>query len=212
LKIFLEKLEKYFKGMKPLILLLSLFFTGAVLSNPVNEVPFKKEGDLFNFYIEIPAGTKEKWEINKSSGLLELEQKNNQARIVSFLAYPGNYGFIPQTISGDGDPIDLIDLDESSPQGTVKQVKIIGAIYFKDRGEPDYKYIAVSPSGTFNGVNTIEELLLYKPSVAEIIKLWFLSYKESGKMNFIRFIDLDESMDILRVSHERWRTEQNETN
>ena len=154
--------------------------------------------------MEIPSGHKEKWELNKDSGSLELETRRGQKRIINFLPYPGNYGFIPQTLSGDGDPLDLIDLDESSPQGTIKKIKIIGAMYFEDKKQDDYKFIGVSPDGTFKGIQSIEELLLEKPAALEILKLWFMSYKKAGKMTFIRFIGLEESKRILAESHDRW--------
>lgn len=179
-----------------------------VLSNPIDEIPFIQDKNLFNFFVEIPGGSKEKWEINKENGLLELEQREGKDRIINFLSYPGNYGFIPQTLSGDGDPIDLIDLDESFPKGEIKQVKIIGAIYFEDNKEIDYKFIGVSPNGSFKKVNSIEEMLLEKPALLEILKLWFLSYKQPGKMEFIRFIQKEESIKILNKSHLRWSEKQ----
>tara|TARA_B100000427_G_C15423745_1_gene557578 strand:- start:268 stop:861 length:594 start_codon:yes stop_codon:yes gene_type:complete len=190
--------------MKTVIILFNLILVPTVLSNPVDEIPYIHDESLFNFFVEIPSGSKEKWEINKDTGLLEIEQREGKNRIINFLSYPGNYGFIPQTLSGDGDPIDLIDLDESFPKGGIKQVKIIGAIYFEDNKEIDYKYIGVSPNGTFKKINSIEELLLEKPALLEILKLWFLSYKKSGKMEFIRFIQKEESIKILNQSHLRW--------
>ena len=194
--------------MKTAIILFNLIAVSTILSNPIDEIPFIQDEELSNFFVEIPSGSKEKWEINKDTGLLELELREGKKRIISFLPYPGNYGFIPQTLSGDGDPIDLIDLDESSPQGAIKQVKIIGAIYFEDKKEIDYKFIGVSPNGTFKDVNSIEELLLEKPVLFEILKLWFLSYKQPGKMVFIRYILKEESIEILNKSHQKWSEKQ----
>ena len=194
--------------MKTVLIIFNLIVVPMVLSNPIDEIPFIQDKNLFNFFVEIPGGSKEKWEINKENGLLELEQREGKDRIINFLSYPGNYGFIPQTLSGDGDPIDLIDLDESFPKGEIKQVKIIGAIYFEDNKEIDYKFIGVSPNGSFKKVNSIEEMLLEKPALLEILKLWFLSYKQPGKMEFIRFIQKDESIKILNKSHLRWSEKQ----
>ena len=176
------------KGVNITINLLGLMFFGnACFSNPINDVPFKAPDGLYNFYIEIPGGTKEKWEVDKKTGVLKKDQKNGKDRVVNFLPYPGNYGFIPQTLSGDGDPIDLIDLDESLGRGTIKRISVIGAMYFEDNNEIDYKFVGVSREGTFKHLDSIEDLFFEKPSVLEIIKLWFLSYKKQGKMVFFKF-------------------------
>lgn len=185
-------------------LALILLFTPKSFSNPIDEVPFNAEKNLYNFFVEIPAGSKEKWELDEGTGLLELEQRKGNNRIINFLPYPGNYGFIPQTLSGDGDPVDLIDLDETSQRGNIKQVKILGAMYFEDEGEVDYKFIGASPYGTFREFNSIEELLIKRPNSLEILRIWFLSYKESEKMIFYRFIEREESIDLLTKSHKRW--------
>ena len=143
------------------------------------------EGDTLLFRIEIPAGTKQKWEFNFETGEMEKDYKDGKERIIQFLPYPGNYGFIPETLAGDGDPIDVIDLDEAGERGELKKVRIIGALNFEDKKEEDIKFIGVSPSGTFGHIQSIEQLLLEKPAVLEILKSWFLNYKKPGKMVFM---------------------------
>ena len=174
-------------------------------ANPINEIPYKLNNGHYNFFVEIPAGTKQKWEVNKNSGLLEWEEKNGKKRIVKFLGYPGNYGFIPQTLGGDGDPLDVIDLDESKPRGSVVETKIIGGIYFEDKKESDIKLIATSISGIYKDINSIDELLFNKPEVISIIRDWFLSYKKPGKMVFFRYINHNEISDMIEQSHLRWK-------
>ncbi len=187
------------KGVNITIKLLGLmFFDNACFSNPINDVPFKAPDGLYNFYIEIPGGTKEKWEVDKKTGVLKKDQQNGKDRVVNFLPYPGNYGFVPQTLAGDGDPIDLIDLDESLGRGTIKRVSVIGAMYFEDNNEIDYKFVGVSREGTFKHLDSIEDLFFEKPSVLEIIKLWFLSYKKQGKMVFFKFWTVERHLGSLR--------------
>ncbi len=194
------------KGVNITINLLGLMFFGnACFSNPINDVPFKAPDGLYNFYIEIPGGTKEKWEVDKKTGVLKKDQKNGKDRVVNFLPYPGNYGFIPQTLSGDGDPIDLIDLDESLGRGTIKRISVIGAMYFEDNNEIDYKFVGVSREGTFKHLDSIEDLFFEKPSVLEIIKLWFLSYKKQGKMVFFKFLDSREASRLIEAANQRWK-------
>lgn len=194
------------KGVNITINLLGfMFFGDACFSNPINDVPFKAPDGLYNFYIEIPGGTKEKWEVDKKTGVLKKDQKNGKDRVVNFLPYPGNYGFIPQTLSGDGDPIDLIDLDESLGRGTIKRISVIGAMYFEDNNKIDYKFVGVSREGTFKHLGSIEDLFFEKPSVLEIIKLWFLSYKKQGKMVFFKFLDRREASRLIEAANQRWK-------
>ena len=60
--------------------------------------------------------------------MLEWEEKDGEKRVVKFLGYPGNYGFIPQTLGGDNDPLDVIDLEESIDRGEIVTRKIIVAL------------------------------------------------------------------------------------
>lgn len=194
--------------VRNIFIFMLIFKSSFIASNPIDEISFKSSDNLHNFYVEISGGTKEKWEINKKNGLLEKDQKNGIDRIINFLPYPGNYGFVPQTISGDGDPIDLIDLEESFPRGKFKKIKVIGAIYFEDKKDTDYKFIGISPTGTFKNIESIEDLLLKRPSVLEILKKWFSSYKKPGKMIFFRFIDKEEALTLLDEAHKKWAIKQ----
>ncbi|MEC7394112.1 MAG: inorganic diphosphatase, partial [Verrucomicrobiota bacterium] len=67
----------------------------ALLASPLHEIPYRNPDGSYNLFIEIPAGTQQKWEVNKRSGKLESEEKDGKKRVVKFLPYPGNYGFIP---------------------------------------------------------------------------------------------------------------------
>ena len=160
--------------------------------------------DTLLFWIEIPAGTKQKWEFNFETGEMEKDYKDGKERIIQFLPYPGNYGFIPETLAGDGDPIDVIDLDEAGERGELKEVRIIGALDFKDKKEEDIKFIGVSPNGTFGNIQSIEQLLLEKPAVLEILKSWFLNYKKPGKMVFYRYIDRESSSRLIENARKKW--------
>lgn len=183
-----------------------LIFTSKFLSsNPVNEINIRNKDGSYNFFVEIPAGTKEKWEVNKHNGLLEWEEKNGRKKVVKFLPYPGNYGFIPQTYGADGDPVDVVDLDESIERGSVKKIKIVGGLYFEDKKIVDIKFIGLNPEGTFKNIETMQDLVLNKFASLEILKIWFESYKKSGKMVFFRLIDRDESIKIIEGYHERWK-------
>ena len=166
----------------------------------------KSFSDTLRFRIEIPAGTKQKWEFNDKTGEMEKDYKDGKERIIQFLPYPGNYGFIPETLAGDGDPIDVIDLDESEERGELKEVRIIGALNFEDKKEEDIKFVGVSPNGTFGQIQSIEQLLMEKPAVLEILKSWFLNYKKPGKMVFYGYMSRNESVRLIDSARAKWKT------
>ena len=189
--------------MKSYVLIVFTFFSLNLFANPGDLNKYKISDDHYNFYVEIPAGTKQKWEVNKD-GILEWEEKDGEKRVVKFLSYPGNYGFIPQTLGGDNDPIDVIDLEESVDRGEVVVRKIIGGMYFEDKKDIDIKLIAIDEKGVFSNYESIDQLILEKPGVLEILKSWFMSYKKPGKMVFYRYINKKESQEIIEDAHKKW--------
>jgi inorganic pyrophosphatase len=89
--------------------------------------------------IEIPSGSRNKYELDKVTGLLKLDRV-----LYSAVTYPGDYGFIPGTLAEDGDPLDvLVMINESTFPGCLITVRPVGVLYMKDRGEPDEKVLAV---------------------------------------------------------------------
>ena len=146
-----------------------------------------KQGDI-TAVIEIPAGTNHKYEYNYESKKYVCEIRNGKPRVVKFLPYPGNYGFIPGTLmdqerGGDGDALDVLVLSESIPQGRVIGIKPIATLKLIDKGEEDHKIIAVPTNKELNVLNVTSFEDLSGP-VKEIIKTWFTSYKGPGKMKF----------------------------
>jgi inorganic pyrophosphatase len=105
---------------------------------------------LVNAVIEIPAGTNQKWEVNKVTGSIEWEHFTpDSSRVIDYLPYPANYGFVPQTglpleSGGDGDPIDVFVLGPSIAREQIVSVRIIGIIHMLDDHESDSKLLAVS--------------------------------------------------------------------
>lgn len=108
-----------------------------------------------NAIIEIPQGSRAKYEIDKPSGLLKLDRV-----IYSSFYYPHNYGFIPQTYGDDKDPLDILVLSSISVQPLcIIEAKVIGVMQMIDGGEADDKIIAVAAHDmSVNHLNNIEEL------------------------------------------------------
>jgi inorganic pyrophosphatase len=99
------------------------------------------ETDLktFNAVIEIPKGTRQKIELDKASGLFRVDRI-----LQSSMVYPANYGFIPQTLSEDKDPLDVLVLGQDPiATGIFLECRAIGFVRMKDGGAWDEKIIAV---------------------------------------------------------------------
>ncbi len=163
-----------------------------------------EDGDI-NVVIEIPTGSVEKWEVEKTSGTLKWEFVDGKPREVKYLGYPGNYGMIPKTLlpkelGGDGDPLDVIVLGPAVERGSVIKSKVIGVLQLLDRGEQDDKLIAVLEDTPFYEVNSLEELDANFNGVSEIVKLWFANYKGPGKMEPKGFADEKVAREILNTA------------
>ncbi len=105
--------------------------------------------------IEIPQGSRAKYEIDKETGLLKLDRV-----IYSSFHYPINYGFIPQTFGQDGDPLDICILSSQSIQPLcLVEATVIGNMQMIDSGEADDKIIAVAAKDpSVNYISDIDEL------------------------------------------------------
>ena len=99
-----------------LTVFLLLLLLGCVEKVPSEDVPDTINKELWvKMLVEIPAGTLEKYEINKSSGILQMDSIYGKPRLIDYLGYPANYGMIPNTLlpkskGGDGDPLDVISI------------------------------------------------------------------------------------------------------
>lgn len=152
-------------------------------SKNVETYPLKSEDGFFHAVIEIPAGTNAKYEFDAETITYEIDQRDGKDRIIQYLPYFGNYGFLPSTLSarakgGDGDPLDIIVLSESVPQGSIIPVNLLGTIKLMDNGELDYKIIAVPADEQLNvlKVKTLSELKSQHPSILQIMEIWLTNY------------------------------------
>ena len=101
--------------------------------------PGKHPPEEVTALIEIPSGSRNKYELDKDSGLMRLDRV-----LYSAVHYPGDYGFIPRTLHEDGDPCDILVLvNEPTFPGCQIDARPIGVLMMLDRGEPDDKVLAV---------------------------------------------------------------------
>ena len=109
----------------------------------------------FNAVIEIPFGASVKYELDKVSGLIKMDRV-----LYSAVYYPANYGFIPQTLAEDDDPLDVLVLcQETVVPLTLIHARTIGIITMIDQGEKDHKIIAVATEDPeFNSYREAREM------------------------------------------------------
>ncbi|MCA1750481.1 MAG: inorganic diphosphatase [Cryomorphaceae bacterium] len=124
--------------------------------NPWHHVnPRHENKDHVSSIIEIPGGTRAKYELDKESGLLILDRV-----LYSAMYYPANYGFIPQTYGEDNDPLDILVLSQIDVVPLcIVPAKVIGMMEMIDNGENDEKIIAVAAGDpSMNHINDIGDL------------------------------------------------------
>lgn len=129
--------------------------------------------------IEIPMGTKNKYEVNKETGRIKLDRV-----LYSALTYPGEYGFIENTLSPDKDPLDILVLSSYKTfPGCVVDARVIGYLTLIDNGEHDEKIIAVvDKDPRFENINSLEDLTDHQKAE---IKDFFQNYKTLQKIEVI---------------------------
>ncbi|MCZ2101623.1 MAG: inorganic diphosphatase [Chitinophagales bacterium] len=152
--------------------------------------------NIVNGIIEIPKGTRAKYELDKESGLLILDRV-----IYSSVHYPANYGFIPQTYCDDKDPLDILILTQIDVVPLcIVPAKIIGVMRMLDNGEADDKIIAVAEGDpSINHINDISELPLH--FISEL-RSFFEDYKKLENKTVVveEFFDRNIAMHILQDS------------
>lgn len=155
-----------------LALLFSSLIGLAQDKHPWHQVsPGKEAPETVTAVIEIPKGTRGKYEVDKTTGLIKLDRV-----IQTSMVYPANYGFIPQSYCGDKDPLDIlvicsVDLEPLS----LVDAKVIGVMSMTDSGEQDDKIIAVAKNDMeYNHINDISEL---PPHTMKEIVHFFQEYK-----------------------------------
>ena len=127
--------------------------------------------DALPVVIEIAEGSKNKYELDKASGLLRLDRV-----LYSSVRYPANYGLIPRSYCDDGDPLDVVVMGQEAVQPlTLVYVRPVGVMHMRDQGKMDDKILAVS---TYDpAYSHIRELADVPPHLLTEIRRFFLDYK-----------------------------------
>ena len=163
----------------------------------VDQIPVGKNApDDVNVIIEVPIGGEPiKYELDKASGALVVDRF-----LYTAMRYPGNYGFIPHTLSGDGDPVDvLIANTRAIAPGAVMSVRPVGVLLMEDNAGMDEKIVAVPSSHIsqrFEGVANYSDL----PEITvQQIEHFFAHYKDLEPGKWVKIIRWGDAAEARRL-------------
>ena len=169
--------------------------------NLVDDIPPTTDDfEHVNCIIEIPKGTNTKYEYDEKLNIFKLDRC-----LVSSLQYPINYGFIPQTIALDDDPLDVLVFNHDPiDRGVLVSCRVLGVLGFVDGGKIDNKLITVpdwSPKEKYKTLSDIE------PEHLKIFREFFKIYKidRNSETEVGKWVGKQKANKTLRDAHKRWR-------
>ena len=180
------------------------------MSHPWHDLPNNPDTchEAFNVVIEIPKGSRVKYELDKPTGLLRVDRI-----LYSSVHYPANYGFLPRSYCADGDPLDVLVLgQEPVVPLTILRARAIGMLRMEDQGDEDTKIIAVHIDDP--AVNEFYDIKDVPKHVFAEIHRFFTDYKIlEGKEVKVEEIEnaevalaaVKESFDLYRAEESRLR-------
>ena len=169
--------------------------------NLVDDIPPTTDDfEHVNCIIEIPKGTNTKYEYDENLNIFKLDRF-----LVSSLQYHINYGFIPQTIALDGDPLDVLVFNHDPiDRGVLVSCRVLGVLGFIDGGEVDNKLIAVPDWSQREKYKTLSDI---EPEHLKIFREFFKIYKidRNSETTVGKWVGKQKADVALRDAHKRWR-------
>jgi len=157
--------------------------------------------ELVTAVIEIPRGSRNKYELDKETGMLKLDRV-----LYSAVHYPGDYGFIPRTLHEDGDPMDiLVRINEPTFAGCQIECRPIGVLRMLDKGEPDDKVLAVPANDPFH--HEYFDIADIPQHFLKEVEHFFHIYKdlEGKRVQVVGWDKSEVAMQLIMESIERYR-------
>ncbi len=170
--------------------------------NPWHHTPVGDDApNVVTAIIEIPKGTRAKYELNKETGRLRLDRV-----IYSAMYYPENYGFIPRSYCDDHDPLDILVISQIEIRSLCEvNAKVIGVMRMIDQGEADDKIIAVAADDiSVSHINDISEL---PEHFLKEMRNFFEDYKKLENKEVIveEFLDRETALEIVKQAFEDYK-------
>mgnify|MGYP003995562401 CR=1 FL=1 len=170
-------------------------------NNPIKKVASSSYN--VDMFVEIPYNSFVKYEYDKEMNKIRCDRILNTA-----MSYPGNYGYIPETLSGDGDPLDILLISDFSLfPGTVINVKIIGVLLTEDEKGNDEKIIAVPDEYIDPRMKNIDNYSDLSNWTLSKIDHFFTHYKDNEENKWVKvkgFKNKNDALDVLKKSVERF--------
>lgn len=159
-----------------------------------------------NVIIENPMGGEPvKYELNKEAGVMFVDRFLHTA-----MYYPGNYGFIPHTLSGDGDPVDVLVITRLPVMpGAILRSRPVGVLLMEDDGGEDEKIIAVPHAKLYPYHDKVEDIDHIHPILREKIAHFFTHYKdlEPNKWSKVKgWGNAEDAARLIQEGIERYKT------
>jgi inorganic pyrophosphatase len=163
--------------------------------------PGTGDPDVANTIVEIPKGRRTKFEVDKATGLIKMDRY-----LYSSTMYPGDYGFVPQTLAEDGDPSDiLVMVNEPTFSGCLIEARIVGIFKMRDKGQNDFKLLAVPHKDPlFADIRKLEEVPHH---FLREVEHFFSTYKqlEGVTIEPLGWGSVEDGITEVRASIERFR-------
>jgi len=150
--------------------------------------------------IEIPKGCSNKYELDKPSGLLKLDRVLSSA-----VYYPANYGFIPQTLAEDDDPLDILVYSvEEIPPMTLCEARPVGLMTMMDHGDPDHKIIAVLEADPV--YTEFQKASDFPKHIFKMLRRFFEDYKvlEGKEVAVDEILPAEAALSVIESSLQRY--------
>jgi inorganic pyrophosphatase len=156
----------------------------------------KNPPDEVNVIIEVPVGGEPiKYELDKRAGTLVVDRF-----LYTSMRYPGNYGFIPHTLSGDGDPIDVLVANQRGiVPGAVVAVRPVGVFFMQDEAGVDEKIIAVPVSRLTRRYDTVLDYTHLPTITIEQIEHFFAHYKDLEADKWVKALGWGDAAEARRL-------------